>query len=215
MALVIVLRLLSLLTGRGLGTLLLLPGAHLRGYGHVPGLFDRRQLPPFRRYARHRCVRQLRLKELDARLQIRRLLQGLTGLSRKHEIRGFRTLLLEVVVLSSFAILTITVTAIITTIRYPRGIHVTRKGIPGLTAALVQDAQVRPGGLVCLVQLYGANVGLQRVHRLVLLLVKHSDRAPRVRVPLALLHRVAVRYERIVHLVQARVAPPQQVQWLP
>lgn len=151
-------------------------------------------------------MRQLRLKELDARLQIRRLLQRRLLLSRL-EIQRLWILLLVVAILPLIAVIVaITVT---TVTRYPRGIHVARKGVPGLTAALVQDAQVRPGGLVCLVQLYGADVGLQRVHRLVLLLVQHSDGAPRVRVPLALLHRVAVRYERIVHFVQARVAPSQ------
>lgn len=98
----ILLIILRLPTGRSLRTLLLLPGAHLRGYGHVPGLFDRRQLPPLRRYARHRCVRQLRLKELDARLQIRRLLQRRLLLSRL-EIQRLWILLLVVAILPLIA----------------------------------------------------------------------------------------------------------------
>jgi hypothetical protein len=54
------------------------------------------------------------------------------------------------------------------------GIDITGQGVLGLVAVLVQNPQVCPGGSVCLIQLYGTDVGLERIHRLVLLLVKYS-----------------------------------------
>lgn len=42
-----------------------------------------------------------------------------------------------------------------------------------LTARLIQSTQVHPGGGVAMVQLNGTYIGLQSIHRLVLLLVKH------------------------------------------
>ena len=54
-----------------------------------------------------------------------------------------------------------------------RGVDVALDGVVRLAAGLVEGAQVHPGGGVAVVQLNGADVGLQRVHRLVLLLVEH------------------------------------------
>jgi len=53
------------------------------------------------------------------------------------------------------------------------GVDVACEGVLGLTARLVQQAEVGPGGRVGLVQLDGTDVRLQRVKRLVLLLVQH------------------------------------------
>lgn len=44
-----------------------------------------------------------------------------------------------------------------------------------LVAGLVQRAQVHPGSGVAVVQLHGADVRLQSVHGLVLLLVQHPE----------------------------------------
>lgn len=54
-----------------------------------------------------------------------------------------------------------------------RGVDVALDGVVVLAARLVQSAQVHPGGRVAVVQLNGTDVGLQRVHGLVLLLVEH------------------------------------------
>lgn len=54
-----------------------------------------------------------------------------------------------------------------------RGVDVALDGVVRLVAGLVQRAQVHPGGGVAVVQLHGADVGLQSVHGLVLLLVQH------------------------------------------
>lgn len=52
--------------------------------------------------------------------------------------------------------------------------EVAGQGITGLVTGLVQDSQVSPCGCVALVQLHSADVGLQRIHRLILLLIQHS-----------------------------------------
>lgn len=52
-------------------------------------------------------------------------------------------------------------------------VQVAGEGIAGHQTALVQDAQVSPRGRVALVKLHGADVRLQRVHRLILLLVEY------------------------------------------
>lgn len=57
------------------------------------------------------------------------------------------------------------------------GVDVALDGVVRLVAGLVQRAQVHPGGGVAVVQLHGANVGLQCVHGLVLLLVQHPEGA--------------------------------------
>lgn len=158
-----------LLTGVCLrvAALRLLSGAHLRRNGYVPRLLDRRQLPPLGRYARHRCVRQLRLKELDARLQVRRLrlVQWLSRPTRHRQSTIFvhsRLLVVGVastitasiviiiavtttttVVITAIIIHTVVVIVVISTVtiiiivRNPRCVHVARKRIPGLAAALV------------------------------------------------------------------------------
>lgn len=54
-----------------------------------------------------------------------------------------------------------------------RGVDVALDGVVRLVAGLVQRAQVHPGGGVAVVQLHGADVGLQGIHGLVLLLVQH------------------------------------------
>lgn len=56
-----------------------------------------------------------------------------------------------------------------------RGIDVALNGIVGLTAGLVQSAQVHPGSSVTVVQLNGTDIGLQCIHRLVLLLVENPE----------------------------------------
>ena len=53
------------------------------------------------------------------------------------------------------------------------GVEVAGERILGLVDGLVEDAEVGPGGRVTLVELHGADVRLQRVHRLVLLLVEN------------------------------------------
>lgn len=53
------------------------------------------------------------------------------------------------------------------------GIDVALDGVVVLATRLVEGAEVHPGGRVAVVQLNGADVGLQRVHGLVLLLVEH------------------------------------------
>lgn len=55
------------------------------------------------------------------------------------------------------------------------GVDVALDGVVGLVAGLVQRAQVHPGSSVAVVQLHSADVGLQSVHGLVLLLVQHPD----------------------------------------
>ena len=56
-----------------------------------------------------------------------------------------------------------------------RGVEVAGQGVGGLVHRLVEDTKVGPGRAVELVQLHCADVGLQSIHRLVLLLVKHSN----------------------------------------
>lgn len=56
-----------------------------------------------------------------------------------------------------------------------RGVDVALDGVVWLVAGLVERAQVHPGRRVAVVQLHGADVGLQSVHGLVLLLVQHPD----------------------------------------
>lgn len=55
------------------------------------------------------------------------------------------------------------------------GVDVALDGVLRLVARLVQRAQIHPGGGVAVVQLHGADVGLQSVHGLVLLLVQHPE----------------------------------------
>ena len=55
------------------------------------------------------------------------------------------------------------------------GVDVTLDGVVRLVAGLVQRAQVHPGGGMAVVQLYGADVGLQSIHGLVLLLVQNPE----------------------------------------
>ena len=54
-----------------------------------------------------------------------------------------------------------------------RGVDVALDGVVRLATGLVQRAQVHPGGGVAVVQLHSTDVGLQRIHGLVLLLVEH------------------------------------------
>ena len=56
-----------------------------------------------------------------------------------------------------------------------RGVGVAGKGIVWLRLGLVEDPEVCPRGPMVLVKLNCADVGLQSIHRLVLLLVKHSN----------------------------------------
>ena len=51
------------------------------------------------------------------------------------------------------------------------GILVAVQGVAGLRVRLIQQAQVDPRSRVILLQLYSADVSLQSVHRLALLLV--------------------------------------------
>ena len=53
------------------------------------------------------------------------------------------------------------------------GVEVTGQGVAGLVTGLVQDGQICPGGGVGFVQLYGTDICLQSIHRLVLLLIQH------------------------------------------
>lgn len=55
------------------------------------------------------------------------------------------------------------------------GVDVTLDGVVRLVAGLVQRAQVHPGGGMAVVQLYGADVCLQSIHGLVLLLVQNPE----------------------------------------
>ena len=55
------------------------------------------------------------------------------------------------------------------------GIQVAGQRITRLVTRLVQDGQVCPRCRVRLVQLYRADVCLQCIHRLVLLLIQHSE----------------------------------------
>ena len=55
------------------------------------------------------------------------------------------------------------------------GVDVALDGVVRLVAGLVERAQVHPGGGVAVVQLHGADVRLQSVHGLVLLLVQHPE----------------------------------------
>lgn len=55
------------------------------------------------------------------------------------------------------------------------GVDVALDGVVRLVARLVKRAQVHPGGGVAVVQLHGADVGLQSVHGLVLLLVQYPE----------------------------------------
>lgn len=55
-----------------------------------------------------------------------------------------------------------------------RGVDVTLDGVVRLPAGFIERAQVHPGGCVTVVQLHCTNVGLQCIHRLVLLLVQHT-----------------------------------------
>lgn len=158
-----------LLTGVCLrvAALRLLSGAHLRRNGYVPRLLDRRQLPPLGRYARHRCVRQLRLKELDARLQVRRLrlVQWLSRPTRHRQstiivrcrflvvgvastitasiviiiaVTTTTTVVITAIIIHTVVVIVVISTVtIITIVRDPRCVHVARKRIPGLAAALV------------------------------------------------------------------------------
>lgn len=79
------------------------------------------------------------------------------------------------------------------------------------------------------IELHGTYVGLQRIHRLILLLIKYSakqtminrqlmklfeilhlpDGAPCVRVSLALLDRIAIGYKGVVDFVDPGKAPSQ------
>lgn len=52
-------------------------------------------------------------------------------------------------------------------------IDVAFNSVMRLAAGFVEGAQVHPGGRVVVVQLNSTDVGLQCVHRLVLLLVEH------------------------------------------
>lgn len=54
------------------------------------------------------------------------------------------------------------------------GVDVTLDGVVRLPAGFIESAQVHPGGCVAVVQLHCTNVGLQCIHRLVLLLVQHT-----------------------------------------
>lgn len=60
------------------------------------------------------------------------------------------------------------------------GVDVALDGVVGLVAGFVERAQIHPGGGVAVVQLHSADVGLQSVHGLVLLLVQHPDRIGKV-----------------------------------
>lgn len=55
------------------------------------------------------------------------------------------------------------------------GVDVALDGVVRLVARLVKRAQVHPGGGVAVVQLHGADVGLQSIHGLVLLLVQYPE----------------------------------------
>lgn len=59
------------------------------------------------------------------------------------------------------------------------GVDVALDGVVRLVAGLVQRAQVHPGSGVAVVQLHGADVRLQCVHGLVLLLVQHPEERDR------------------------------------
>ena len=60
------------------------------------------------------------------------------------------------------------------TFRVPCGVEVARQCVTGLIDRLVQNAKVSPCRRVTAVELHGADVGLQRVHWLRLLLVQHA-----------------------------------------
>ena len=96
----------------------------------------------------------------------------------------------------------------------PSGISVAGQGILRLGLGLVEDAKVGPGRPVLLVELDCADVGLQGVHGLVLLLVKNSYGAPGVSVRLGLVHRVPVGNEGVVDLSNAGVTPAKEVERL-
>ncbi len=57
-----------------------------------------------------------------------------------------------------------------------RGVDVALDGVLRLVAGLVERAQVHPGRGVTVIQLHGTDVGLQRVHGLILLLIQHANR---------------------------------------
>lgn len=56
-----------------------------------------------------------------------------------------------------------------------RSIDVALDSIVRLPAGFIEGAEVHPGGCVAVVQLNGTDVGLQCIHRLVLLLVEHPE----------------------------------------
>lgn len=58
-----------------------------------------------------------------------------------------------------------------------RGVDVALDGVLRLVAGLVERAQIHPGRGVTVIQLHGADVRLQRVHGLILLLIQHATRA--------------------------------------
>lgn len=54
-------------------------------------------------------------------------------------------------------------------------IYVTLDSVMRLATGFVEGAEIHPGGRVAVVQLNSTDVGLQCVHRLVLLLVEHPE----------------------------------------
>ena len=96
----------------------------------------------------------------------------------------------------------------------PRGVQVTGQSILWLIAGLVEEPEVGPGGGVILVELYRADVGLDGVVRLVLLLVEDPDGTPGVSVGFQPVHRTAVRQKRLVNLSDRGVAAAKQVKAL-
>lgn len=108
--------------------------------------------------------------------------------------------------------------------------------ITRLTTALIQNAQIGPRSSMCFVQLHRAYVCLKCVHWLILLLIQHTEnkirifslihlsqtvlqihvpnRAPRVRIALTFLHRIAIRDESIMHFVNTSKTTTHQIQRL-
>ena len=95
------------------------------------------------------------------------------------------------------------------------GVCVTRKSIMRLGLGLIENPKVRPCCPMVFVQLNSTDVSLECVHRLILLLVKHSDGTPGVGVALGFVNGGAISNEGIMDFSDGGVAPAMQVMRLP
>ena len=96
----------------------------------------------------------------------------------------------------------------------PRGICIASKSIVRLGLGLIENPKVSPCRPVVFIKLNCTDVSLKSIHRLVLLLVKHSDGTPGVSIAFGLVNRGAISNEGIMYLPDGGIAPAMEVMGL-